>query len=95
MRLKILPALIRKGGFTYFLEIRDEKRCIYRQQSGNRIVAFEVFRTKLIPPHHHSENDCANFDKVESFPGNEEFGKRAWYCPDLKSAMKKYEECKN
>lgn len=86
VRLKKLENDIRKNGFDYRLIERTEKKAIYKQG----FYGYEVFKIKIAKPHPKSENDIKNFDQIERFPCNEEFGKTAWYYPTLQDAQKRY-----
>lgn len=90
MRIKKLQSIIKKNGYKYHLVKRDEHKAIYAQH-GDKIYAYEVFKTKLAKPHPKSENDCAMYDKVEIFPSDEEFGIRAWTYKTIEKANERYE----
>jgi hypothetical protein len=89
--IKKLPETVKKNGFCYDLIERDENRLIYAQKSHGLIIAYEVFKTRLSNPHPNATEDLKNYEKVESFPGNEEFGKRAWTYRTLEEAERRYQ----
>lgn len=90
-RIKKLPETVRKNGFAYQLVKRDDKKCMYAQHNGmGRVIAYEVFKTKLGSPHPKALEDVKNYDKVERFPGDEEFGVRAWTYCSLEKAEESY-----
>ena len=85
-RIKRLKPEIKKNGYVYILITRNDEYCIYAQKDNGIIVAYEVFRTKYSSPHPKMLEDVQNYDLVESFPSDEEFGKRAWTYKTLKEA---------
>lgn len=90
LRIKMLKNEIGKNGYDYILVKRHEKGAIYSQNNGRgNIIAYEVFKHKLVKPHPKSI-DVNEWDKVESFPGDEEFGIRAWTYPNLELAEKRF-----
>jgi hypothetical protein len=98
--LEILPEKFKKNGFIYELITREPKKCIYSQSNG-RIVAYEVFLTKIQKYRERmiefkkrngqSVDDSVYKEYKEAFPGDEEFGKRAWSCRTLENAQARYE----
>lgn len=101
MKIRALPEEITKNGFIYRLIERTDKRCLYAQHSKlGRCQGYEVFLTKLGDSNKAAESFArmnnkepqytAREDYYEIFPGNEEFGKRAWFYPDLESAKEAY-----
>lgn len=92
MRIKELKSQIKKNGFTYTLVRRTTDKFLYKQEDDKgKLVGYEVFKNRLSKPHPKSLNDCNEFDMVETFPGNEEFGYRAWTYTFLHEALKRYE----
>ncbi|VVC76027.1 hypothetical protein AQUSIP_13280 [Aquicella siphonis] len=97
--LEILPPRLRKNGFDYRLVERTPAVCIYEQSSGGLVVAYEVFKTKIVK-HRESmialkkqfnaqcdESQFLNYKEYkEAFPADEEFGTRAWTYRDLEKA---------
>ncbi len=86
IRVKKLKNQIRKNGFLYTLVERTDEKAIYAQEN----YAFEVFKVKLSKPHPKAQNDLDNYDLVEKFPGDEDFGKSAWTFRTLEAAEKRY-----
>jgi hypothetical protein len=86
MRVKKLNNNIRKNGFDYKLIERTESKAIYAQQDHG----YEVFKIKSGNPHPLAVDDLANYDKIERFPGDEDFGKSAWTYKTLPEAQKRY-----
>lgn len=98
-----LPDTVRKNGFIYRLVKRNERKLLYAQYNKlGSIVAYEVFKNHIRPYRSRKEHlSILNQDKkdhssepewYETFPGNEEFGKRAWTYPTLKDAEKAFDE---
>ena len=87
LRIKKLKDEVRKNGFTYKVIKRNNDMCMYAQHDNNLIVAYEVFKIKTCKPHPKAAEDLLNFDMVESFPSDEEFGVRAWTYPSLEKAQ--------
>ena len=99
MELKIrkLDEIINKFGFVYNLIKRDENKCLYSQTNKlGKITSYEVFLTKVIDAKkaalyfaklNGTEEKIIDHDLAETFPGNEEFGKRTWCYPNLEKAM--------
>jgi hypothetical protein len=86
IRIKKLKPEIKKNGYLYELVKRLDGKCIYAQKDGGRLIAYEVFKTKLTRPHPKMLEDLQNYDKVETFPSDEEFGVRAWTFKTLQEA---------
>lgn len=63
-----------------------ETAAIYKQTDGDKTIAWEVFKRKWNRPHPKSEDQET---MVESFPSNEDFGKRAWSCRAKDAAIQK------
>ena len=98
--LEKLPEKLRKNGFDYELIKRDNKRCIYAQYLGGKIIAYEIFKTKIINNHENKkqfakrankefDQNCAEYKEI--FPNNEEFGKRALSCSTIERANQCYD----
>lgn len=72
---KRLDRTIKRGGFTYLLDRRNEYACIYEKYLKDKLIAYEVFRvmvadkrligSRTVPAH-------------EKFPWDESFGIWAW-----------------
>lgn len=97
--LLILNEKIRKNGFDYFLVKRTTSKCIYSQNQGDEIFAYEVFKTKIIEHRKNMERINKTYGKSnnkhyqeykESFPNDEEFGTRAWTLRNLEDAERLY-----
>jgi hypothetical protein len=93
-----LPEDLRKNGFNYKLIKRTKDKFIYSQYSGaGSIIGYEVFYNRIKPWRMLKEmwakkrNDKTDYSDLhewyETFPGNEEFGKRAWNYKTLDQAM--------
>lgn len=99
--LKALPQELRKNGFDYKLINRSPGKCIYAQWHDGDIVAYEVFKTKIVKyrermmdfnQRHSLEVNPLNYKEYkETFPNDEEFGKRAWTYHNLEDATRRYE----
>lgn len=87
LRIRKLKDEVRKNGFDYKLIKRDDEKCIYAQYNDGLIIAYEIFKTKNSKPHPKSLEDIKNYDFVETFPTDEEFGVRAWTYPTLDKAL--------
>jgi len=99
--LEILPRQLRKNGFDYKLIKRENHKCIYSQGHDDSIIGYEVFKTKITLYRDamirmkekigrgNSPESLKEFKEV--FPGNEEFGRRAWSYNKLDNALKKYD----
>jgi hypothetical protein len=85
-RIKKLSPIIKKNGFLYEEIKRNDEKCIYSQKDNGLIIAYEVFKHRLSKPHPKAIEDLKNYDKVEIFPSDEEFGSRAWTYPTLEKA---------
>ena len=91
-----LPSELKKGGFDYKLIKRTNEKCLYAQILDGKIISFEVFKTKIVK---HRENmirlGLINPDSYpefkESFPNDEDFGKRAHCYPNLEMAEQAYD----
>ena len=91
-RIKVLPEKLKKNGFEYRLVKRTDNRAIYSQHEGaGQIVAFETFKIKKGKPHPKAEEDLKNYDEVERFPIDEDFGKTAWTYSNLEDAQKAFD----
>ena len=98
--LEVLPDKLRKNGFDYELVVREPRKCVYMQCKGS-IIAYEVFLTKISlyrDAMMRMKNKLGTKNKVdglkeyrEVFPGDEDFGKRAWTYPTLENAMLAYD----
>lgn len=86
-RIKKLSSEVKKNGYKYRLIIRTDTKAIYAQEN----YGFEVFKIRRSKPHPKATEDLKNYDKVEIFPNDEDFGKVAWTYPSLEDAQKRYE----
>lgn len=93
-RIKTLAETIKKNGYEYRLVKKNTDKAMYSQHLGTgNIVAYEVFKLRYSKPHPKAEEDIKNYDKVERFPNDEDFGKTAWTYSKLTDAEKAF-ECK-
>ena len=91
VRTKKLQEKVKKNGFEYRLVKRTDEKAIYSQHTPlGDLIAYEVFKTRLSKPHPKSVEDLKNFDLVEIFPSDEEFGTRAWTYSNLGQAEKAF-----
>lgn len=97
--LEILPEKVKKNGFVYILVERTTEKCIYQQTDDGEIYGYEVFKTciRLFREHmiklavtRNQPINTAWKEYREQFPGDEEFGKRAWTYKNLDDAKKRY-----
>lgn len=73
--MKVLqPSFIRKG-FEHNLIERTDKAAIYSQSFDGKILAFEVFRVKILKPYTLAGIE---FPESEPYPHDEAFGLWAW-----------------
>lgn len=86
VRLKKLNNEITRNGCIYRLIERTATKAIYYQDN----FGFEVFKIRVVKPHPKAKKDCAEFEKVEKFPSDQDFGRGAWYYKTLEEAKKKY-----
>jgi hypothetical protein len=101
LELEKLAEQLRKNGFDYKLIRRDSHKCIYAQWDGGIIVAYEVFKTKIVLHRKRMKDLCTRQNKPydenkykeykEMFPNDEEFGIRAWTFSNLEKANKCYD----
>ncbi len=96
-----LPDELSKMGFKYRLVERQQNKCIYAQYTGDRCVAYEVFKTKIVEHRKRMEElntrtgrkpipDIIYPEFKEAWPSDEEFGKRAWSYQSLEKAKENY-----
>jgi hypothetical protein len=100
--LEILPEELRKNGFDYKLIKRENHKCIYSQSNNHSVVGYEVFKTKIMPHRARmiklkeqtgrGNNPELLKEYKEIFPGDEEFGKRAWTFNNLGNALMVYQD---
>lgn len=90
-KIKILPEIIRRNGFTYKLVTRTSEKAIYAQYCENVLTSWEVFQIRVRGTQF-SPLLRKSLDASERFPGNEDFGKTAWTYRTLKKALIKYNE---
>jgi len=90
--LNVLPLTLVKNSYTYVQVSREERYAIYRQCTGQKTIAFEVFRVKI-----QKERTFRDrlFPRKEVFPSNEDFGYTAYSCRSLEDAHKRLEYLKN
>lgn len=87
VRIKKLNNSIKKNGYRYVLVERTESKAIYQQEK----YGFEVFKIKKGKPHPKANDDLRNYDAVERFPSDEDFGKSAWTYSSLDQALARYQ----
>lgn len=94
--IKELSKTLGKNGLKYQLLANTSSKALYEVRSGGQVVAYEIGYRKFRVPNPRFEKETA-YRKVESFWGNEDFGKLAWTYPSLEVAKKYYEEleCKS
>ncbi len=80
---------IRKNGFTYKQVQREAEKAIYAQYDDGYLVAYEVFRIR-IQRTRYSQLLKREIPESERYPCNEDFGKTAFTCKDLKLAISNY-----
>lgn len=89
--IRILPEVIKKNGFRYFLVQRTPKKAIYRQTHDNVQIGFEVFLIRIRGTQF-SHYLNKSLPPSERFPSNEDFGKSAWTFRNYQEAILKYNE---
>lgn len=80
--------------FTYRLIERTDEKCLYVQLLNEIPTSYEVFLVKTGKRHWMERTELNKDDKIELFPRDEEFGKRAWTYPTLEKAKRAYEGLK-
>lgn len=90
-RIRTLPELIRKNGFTYKLITRTREKAIYAQYCENVLISYEVFQIRVRGAQF-SPLLMKQIEAIERFPGNEDFGKTAWTYRNLEKAVIKFNE---
>ena len=93
--LKVLPVIVHKNGFIYSQIKRTKVAAMYEQFDPRlkMVVGYEVFKVIIV--------DRKKIDipektfkmkalKYEKFPSNSDFGKSAWTCKTIESAMEKF-----
>jgi hypothetical protein len=90
MLIQHLPEHVKKKGKHYFLIERTETTALY--QYGNPCTGYEVFYIKKFDAKKSAARwgKQTEYDIKESYPNDEDFGKTAWYYPDLITARKSY-----
>lgn len=97
--LEKLPLIVKKGGFTHKLIERTDDKCLYQKTTDGIPVGYEVFKTRITNAkaariHFAKMNNSSVPDGLpewkETYPGDEEFGKRAWAYPSLAAAIAAY-----
>jgi len=89
--MKKLDEKYRKNEYEYRLHTRAEKKAIYYQYLGNRLLGYEVFKI-LVREASFSTLLNRHLPASEKFPSNEDFGKTAWSFSFEDRAMKKYNQ---
>lgn len=87
--VKRLPGEISKNGYLYILVQREERKAIYKQTYKDILVGYEVFKIR-IQRARFSHMLGRSIPECERFPCNEDFGRTAWSCRDLNSALIRY-----
>lgn len=89
-----LPNVKRYHGFTYRrIESVGPVGHIYAQERGGRVIAYEVFRSKIRPPGTRTLPDGRVIATGgERWPSNEDFGKWAWTFRTLDKARARLAE---
>lgn len=90
-RIRELESKIKYKGFEYVIVDKGPLKYIYAQKSGDVIVAYEVFEIKRVKPNPMYSN-YQEYDFVEKFPRDEDFGKWAWSFKTLDEARKVFED---
>lgn len=90
--MKPLEQIFRKNGFDYQQVWRDEDYAIYEQWDGEKLIAYEVFKT--------NKNEAREIAGVaiaasESVPGNKQWGTNAWTVYTLEEAQGKVDMMKS
>lgn len=89
--MKILPDKLSFNDFEYEKVIRIGKKCIYCQKIAPDCFQFEVFIVRVKK----SKYIFGKFTQErEKFPKDEDFGKTAWSCSNIKSAIIKFNKIK-
>ena len=95
MNIRKLKPVIKKNTYVYVKHLETAKGYIYQQwdpdftiegKRASRLVRYEVFLKRVTKPH---PKDTGMFDKTESFPHDEAFGKWAWSCRTVEQAIAK------
>lgn len=77
--IRKLEAEIIKRYFDYRLVQRNDSAAIYGQYDKRGVlVAYEVIRIKLSPPHFATKSQ---YDLIELYPGEKQFGVNGWSFP--------------
>lgn len=81
MKLRELPLEFEKKGVRYTQMEKNNVYVLYRcEVLDYKDVYYEVFEYKVGKPH---PMDTGDWDMVELYPSNEQFGILAWSCSDL------------
>lgn len=102
LSIRKLPEEIRKNGYLYRQVKRTITKFLYSQHlPDGSIVAYEVFFNRLgdlrrakqrwATLQHRESNPEDHEQFYESFPSDEDFGRRAWTYPTLEKAMVAFE----
>ncbi len=73
--MRTLPLEFKRKGFEYKQVDRNNKAAIYSQSLSDKILAYEVFKVKILPAYNLGG---VSFEKSEPFPFDEAFGLWAW-----------------
>ena len=101
-KVQSLKQEYKKNGYLYTLIKRNDKAALYEQRNikfpEDTSIGYEVFSIKISPA-------CVLIGKSgptkgkeycyptsEKFPGNEDFGKNAWFLKSKKLANQKFKE---
>lgn len=81
-----------KSGFNYKMVKRAGDVAIFKQSLINGSYScYEVIAIKLSEPHPVWNKDC-EYDLIECYPSNSEWGKNGFTCMDIGAAEKRLEE---
>jgi hypothetical protein len=87
-KMKPLPLILKKNGFTYTQVLRNDKVCIYRQEVAENLNYFEVFTVQIKPQ---ALFKGKLIPEREVFPGDEDFGK-TWSCRTFDEAEVRFKK---
>jgi hypothetical protein len=86
--MKTLQETLRKNAFDYRLIERTEVKAIYEQSDNGELIAYEIFKIKIVPECILGGNIIESHEK---FPSDNDFGITAWTVgTNFESAMDKY-----
>jgi hypothetical protein len=87
--MELLKTDFIKKGVSYLQLKRTESLAIYEVQHANSPKGYEVFKIKVAPAHTWPNGKTT--PEHESYPGDNAFGKTAWYYPSLELAEKRFQ----